>query len=411
MTTEERAPVSLRTIGEEDRKLAFSFLRYVQSVEVNSDCKEGIIHLVSQAFEIDAAGVGGKHDAEVDIAAAFSTALNAKGSGEGDEKFKNFLSVLEKKGYFKDADPGTDVYKDRLAKARAKFDQRNNPFEGLSVDEIKAKGNELMGQSKYKEAIQYYTKAIEMDPQNYICYANRAAAHLHLNDNAVAIIDCEKAIAINDKYPKAYARMGTAFFYDGKYSQAVAAFNYAVKLDPENATYKEDLKRAEERQSTMAPAQQGFPGMMGGMPGAGGMPGMDQMMTMMQDPRFSSMMDKMMSDPNMMAMAQNMGQKMFQNGGMPGMPGMPGVPGMPGIPDAPPQVDAEGNVVTPFGKMNKDRLEAMRNDTQNNPKMQAVMEDVRVNGMGAFYKHMGDPEVMEVMMKFSQEMMANPPQQ
>lgn len=410
MSTDDRAPVVLRSLEDDDRKLAFSFLRYLQTVEVDKDCKEGIIHLVSQAFEIDAAGVGGKHDAEVDMHAIFGNALKARSTEEGDEKFKNFLAVLEKKGYFKDAEVGSDVYNDRLAKARAKFDQRNNPFEGLSVDEIKAKGNELMGQSKFKEAIQYYTKAIEMDPKNYICYANRAAAHLHLNDNAVAVIDCEKAIAINDKYPKAYARMGTAYFYDGKFQQAVAAFNYAVKLDPENATYKEDLKRAEERLASLPVAQQGaFPGMMGGAPGMGGMPGMDQMMSMMQDPRFSSMMDKMMSDPNMTAMAQNMAQKMFANGGMPGMPGMPPM-GLPGA-DVPPELDSEGNVITPFGKMNKEKLDAFRDQTHSNPKMQAVMEDVRANGMGAFYKHMGDPEVMELMMKFSQEMMASPPQQ
>lgn len=410
MSTDDRAPVTLRAPEDDDRKLAFSFLRYLQTVEVDKDCKEGIIHLVSQAFEIDAAGVGGKFDAEIDMSAVFAGALKARNSEEGDEKFKNFLAVLEKKGYFKDAEVGSDVYNDRLSKARAKFDQRNNPFEGLSVDEIKSKGNELMGQGKYKEAIQYYTKAIEVDPKNYICYANRAAAHLHLNDNAVAVIDCEKAIAINDQYPKAYARMGTAYFYDGKFQQAVAAFNYAVKLDPENATYKEDLKRAEERLSSMPVAQQGaFPGMMGGAPGMGGMPGMDQMMSMMQDPRFSGMMDKMMSDPNMTAMAQNMAQKMFANGGMPGMPGMPPM-GMPGT-DVPPQLDGEGNVVTPFGKMNKEKLDAFRDETHSNPKMQAVMEDVRANGMGAFYKHMGDPEVMELMMKFSQEMMAAPPQQ
>jgi small glutamine-rich tetratricopeptide repeat-containing protein alpha len=36
-----------------------------------------------------------------------------------------------------------------------------------------------------------------------------------------------------------------------------------------------------------------------------------------------------------------------------------------------------------------------------NPKFAAIMEDVKINGPAAFQKYMGDPEVMQLMGKFS----------
>eukprot|EP00758_Cryptobia_borreli_P010651 Tbor_TRINITY_DN5589_c1_g1::TRINITY_DN5589_c1_g1_i3::g.12999::m.12999/K16365/SGTA; small glutamine-rich tetratricopeptide repeat-containing protein alpha len=392
MSTSDPAPADItRDITDVDKKLAFSFLRYMQKLKIDKDKSEAVLHLLSEAFDIDAAGIGGKYDAELDIYDVFSTAVD--GAGGSEDKFKAFLDLLEKKGYFKDATPGSEMYEERVKKARAKFAQRNNPFEGMSVDELKSKGNELMGQSKYKDAIAHYTKGIEMDPKNHILYANRAAAYLHLNDYKTAVMDCEKAIVINDTYAKAYGRMGTAYYYDSKYSQSVQAFTYACKLDPD--AYKEDLERAKEKLDQLTKAN---PADAGGMPGFPGMPpGMDMntMMKMMENPQFIGTMEKMMSNPAMAAMAQNMSREMFANGGnMPMQGGMP-----------PKVVDADGNFVSPFGKINRNKIDALRAKHMGNEKMKQIMDSVEKDGMSAFFKHMGDPEVMSMMMEFSSDMM------
>lgn len=387
-------------IGDVHKKLVFSFIRMLQGINTASkENIEGISHALAHEFGIDAAGVGGVHDVDIDIVDAFKTALAEKEkklSPEQDEKFAAFVELLSKKGYFNGVEPGTEDHTSRMNKAREKFNQRNNPYEGLSAEQLKTKGNELMGQAKYKEAIAYYTKAIELQPTNHIFYANRAAAHTHMKDYRSAVIDCEKSISINDTYSKAYSRLATALFYDSNYTRAVDAYTKACELEPENETYKADLKQAEEKLKASGQAL----GPAGGMPnpfGGGGMPDFSQMSSMMNNPQFMQAATQMMQNPEFSSLLANMASK-FGAGGM-GNPEelsryMQANP-------ASREVDEDGNLITPLGKINKQKLEQLqRDEVEKNPKFAAIMEDVRANGFGAFQKHMGDPDVMQLMMKF-----------
>lgn len=45
------------------------------------------------------------------------------------------------------------------------------------ADKHKSEGNELMKQEKFKEALEQYNKAIEIDASNAVYYCNRAAAY------------------------------------------------------------------------------------------------------------------------------------------------------------------------------------------------------------------------------------------
>lgn len=388
-----------QAITDTHKKLVFSFIRMLQSVKTASkENIEGVCHALAHEFDVDAGGVGGVHDAELDIVQVFEQALGDKQknlSPEKDEKFAAFVELLAKKGYFNGAEPGTDDHNSRMAKARDKFNQRNNPYEGLSADQLKTKGNELMGQSKYKEAIAFYTKAIELEPSNHIFFANRAAAHTHMKDYRLAIMDCEKSISINENYSKAFSRLGTALFYDSNYSRAVDAYAKAVELEPDNETYKADLKQAEEKLKSSGQAV-GAPG--GGMPfgGAGGMPDFSQMSQLMSNPAFMNAATQMMQNPDFSNLIANMAGK-FGAGGMANPEELNKFMQNPGARD----VDENGNLVTPFGKINKNRLEQLqREEVERNPKFAAIMEDVRANGFGSFQKYMGDPEVMTLMMKF-----------
>lgn len=396
-------------ITDDHRKLCFSFIRMLRGLQVAEAGRcEVLAQMLGEEFGVDPAGMGGSYDTDVDMLEAFTAALAEKSkltNAEQDEKFKSFVDLLEQKGYFKGVEAGTPEYEQRLLKAREKFIQRNNPYEGLTAEEIKNKGNELMGQAKYKEAIAYYTKAIEIDTENAIYFANRAAAHTHLKDYNNAVIDCERAIVINPTYSKSYSRMGTALFYQESYSRAVDSFSKACELDPDNATYKDDLKRAEEKAKSvgLTPAGAGaggFPGFpgMGGMGGmGGGMPDMSQMASMMNNPQFLDSAQRMMQNPEFSSLVSNMAGK-FGAGGMdPAEMQRLGA----GMGMDPNNVDGEGNLQTPFGKVNKEAMERLQEEeVRKNPKMASIMADVQINGYSAFQKYMGDPDVMELMMKF-----------
>ncbi|XP_033615709.1 small glutamine-rich tetratricopeptide repeat-containing protein alpha isoform X1 [Fukomys damarensis] len=79
-------------------------------------------------------------------------------------------------------------------------------------------------------------------PRSCLC---RAAAYSKLGDYAGAVRDCERAICLDPAYSKAYGRMGLALSSLNKHAEAVAYYKKALELDPDNETYKSNLKIAE----------------------------------------------------------------------------------------------------------------------------------------------------------------------
>uniref|UniRef100_A0A9L0SBQ7 Small glutamine-rich tetratricopeptide repeat-containing protein beta n=1 Tax=Equus caballus TaxID=9796 RepID=A0A9L0SBQ7_HORSE len=143
------------------------------------------------------------------------------------------------------------------------------------ADQLKDEGNNHMKEENYAAAVDCYTRAIELDPNNAVYYCNsrgcfsslsrgptqgscqtpamyqpchwRAAAQSKLGHYTDAIKDCEKAIAIDSKYSKAYGRMGLALTAMNKFEEAVTSYQKALDLDPENDSYKSNLKIAEQK--------------------------------------------------------------------------------------------------------------------------------------------------------------------
>uniref|UniRef100_UPI00398EFB20 small glutamine-rich tetratricopeptide repeat-containing protein alpha-like isoform X1 n=1 Tax=Pristiophorus japonicus TaxID=55135 RepID=UPI00398EFB20 len=120
--------------------------------------------------------------------------------------------------------------------------------EDLSKAELlKIEGNEQMKIENYQSAVDYYTKAIELNPSNAVYFCNRAAAFSKLGNYTGAVEDCEKAIAFDPSYSKAYGRMGLALASLNKYNEAVEFYKKALELDPDNESYKANLIIAEQK--------------------------------------------------------------------------------------------------------------------------------------------------------------------
>jgi len=189
------------------------------------------------------------------------------------------------------------------------------------AERLKTEGNNLMRTEKFQEALDMYSKAIELDGSNPVFYCNRAAAHSKMNNHHLAIEDCQRAIDMDPSYSKAYGRMGLAHSSLNKHKEAVDNFKKALELEPDNESYKSNLQIAEDKVSSgVSPANPGFPGFPGmpGMPGMGGPGGMPDLGAFLNNPALMNMATTMLSDPNMQQM---MGQMMGGMGGAPGAPG------------------------------------------------------------------------------------------
>ncbi|KAM4875958.1 small glutamine-rich tetratricopeptide repeat-containing protein beta isoform 1-T1 [Thomomys bottae] len=160
------------------------------------------------------------------------------------------------------------------------------------ADQLKDEGNNHMKEENYAAAVDCYTQAIELDPNNAVYYCNRAAAQSKLSHYTDAIKDCEKAIAIDSKYSKAYGRMGLALTAMNKFEEAVTSYQKALDLDPENDSYKSNLKIAEQKlREVSSPTGTGL--------------GFD-MASLINNPAFISMAASLMQNPQVQQLMSGM---------------------------------------------------------------------------------------------------------
>merc|ERR1712126_580152 len=204
--------------------------------------------------------------------------------------------------------------------------QKKSPPSAADKEEaerLKTEGNNLMRTEKFVDALDMYSKAINLDGGNPVFYCNRAAAHSKMNNHHLAIEDCQRAIDMDPSYSKAYGRMGLAHSSLEKHREAVENFKKALELEPDNESYKSNLQIAEDKVSSgVSPGMGGMPPMFPGMGGPGGL----DLGSFLNNPAQMNMATTMLSDPNMQQM---MSQMMGGAGGMGGAPGAPGAPGGP----------------------------------------------------------------------------------
>lgn len=149
------------------------------------------------------------------------------------------------------------------------------------AEKLKNEGNELMKAERHREALEKYTRAIELDAQNSVFFCNRAAAHFKLGEHETAVADCMAALALQPNYGKAHGRLGLALTALDRHAEARTAFARAAQLEPDNESYKQNLRLAEERCAQRGDRRQLD---LGGL---------------LQNPALLNMATEMLSDPNM----------------------------------------------------------------------------------------------------------------
>ena len=85
---------------------------------------------------------------------------------------------------------------------------------------------------KYKEAIDYYDRAIELNLNNAGAYNNRGVAKKELRQYQEAIVDYNKAIELNPNNKEAYNNRGNAKNELRQHQEAIDDFDKVIELDP-----------------------------------------------------------------------------------------------------------------------------------------------------------------------------------
>ncbi|XP_040580219.1 small glutamine-rich tetratricopeptide repeat-containing protein alpha [Lepeophtheirus salmonis] len=188
-----------------------------------------------------------------------------------------------------------------------------SPEDKERAEQLKAEGNEALRNENAKEAIDKYSKAIEIDGSNQVFYCNRAAAYSKMDNHYAAIEDCKRALDMCPNYGKAYGRMGLAYSAVQRHKEAEECFLKALEIEPDNPNYKSNLSMAQSKVKEGNDSNNQNAGAFGAGMNAGSMgPGGLDLGGLLNNPGLMNMAMNMLSDPNMQNM---MGQMM--GGGMP----------------------------------------------------------------------------------------------
>lgn len=130
----------------------------------------------------------------------------------------------------------------------------------MSAEQFKLKGNEAFKVKNFKEAIDWYTKAIDADPaseNSAALYSNRAASWSSLNEHTKALTDAESCIRVKPSWLKGHFRKGTALEALGRFDEAQRAYQEALKTEPGNEEVQAKLQvinsRIKERNEKSTP--------------------------------------------------------------------------------------------------------------------------------------------------------------
>jgi small glutamine-rich tetratricopeptide repeat-containing protein alpha len=308
-----------------DQRVAFAIIEFLQAyAATHADDAEGLevaTQCISSAFNVDPADSQARSELSIaphTLSEVFTKGYDAVG-GKKDPKLALFVTSLKAKGYFDGAPEGSEEYARRYKAAVEKFNaaasgakpaaasasasgaSAASDVPNLSAEEWKNKGNALVGEKKYSEAITCYTHALEKDANNHIYYANRAAAYIYLEKYPEAVKDCEAAVRISPSYAKAYNRLGNAYLYQKKYAEAEKAYQKACDLEPENGSFATSLISCREKASAASSAEPAananpFASLFGGAGGGAGGLDMNNLMRMasqmMQQPGMSDVVGR-----------------------------------------------------------------------------------------------------------------------
>eukprot|EP01059_Diplonema_ambulator_P025740 TRINITY_DN4283_c0_g1_i1.p1 TRINITY_DN4283_c0_g1~~TRINITY_DN4283_c0_g1_i1.p1 ORF type:complete len:514 (+),score=147.03 TRINITY_DN4283_c0_g1_i1:99-1544(+) len=99
---------------------------------------------------------------------------------------------------------------------------------------LKDEGNKFFKEQKYAQAIAFYSKAIELDPQPAIL-CNRAFALLKTDCAGAAIEDATRSIELDPTFAKAYYRRATGYVMLGKWKDANKDYKRVTQMRPGDA--------------------------------------------------------------------------------------------------------------------------------------------------------------------------------
>lgn len=116
------------------------------------------------------------------------------------------------------------------------------------LDAAKKTANAAFSSGRFKEAIDLYGEALDVDPLNEdvntTLFSNRATAHFKLGDLIASIEDCNSALSMQPRHLKALLRRASCKMEQGDWSGAIEDYTVAAGIEPDDQGIVDQLRTA-----------------------------------------------------------------------------------------------------------------------------------------------------------------------
>lgn len=119
------------------------------------------------------------------------------------------------------------------------------------ASELEKRAKEAFFDDDFSLAVHLYSQAIDLDPSNADLFADRAQAHIKLNNFTEAASDAIKAIELDPSLTKAYLRKGTACLKLGEYHNAKLALETGASLSQNDSRFTKLIEECNRHVPTM----------------------------------------------------------------------------------------------------------------------------------------------------------------
>ncbi|PRQ60226.1 putative SGS domain, HSP20-like chaperone, tetratricopeptide-like helical domain-containing protein [Rosa chinensis] len=114
------------------------------------------------------------------------------------------------------------------------------------ASDLEKQAKEALIDDHFELAVDLYTQAIAIDPNNSELYSDRAQANIKANNLTEAVADANKAIELDASLYKAYLRKGIACLKLEEYQTAKAALELGASYAPEEPRFANLIKECDE---------------------------------------------------------------------------------------------------------------------------------------------------------------------
>lgn len=158
------------------------------------------------------------------------------------EKFNDELNRILETFYIKEPDElyTYNRFIEYFHYDKTMFNDENDEIDIKDLDTLdeyfdcNTNGVALNNMREYRDAIDYYSKAIDLIDYYALAYYNRGLARSNLGFFKKAIKDYDKAIELSKNYKDAYYNRGVAKNHASLHKEAIEDYNKVIELDPNN---------------------------------------------------------------------------------------------------------------------------------------------------------------------------------